>query len=64
MSQTEHQLSLSRFYAGWDVYQQHLVAAIAPLSSEQLVPRLVVPHANGRGQRRSYFSRIMGSRNL
>ena len=36
MSQTEHQLSLSPFYAGWDVYQQHLVAAIAPLTSEQL----------------------------
>ncbi|HCJ34145.1 MAG TPA: damage-inducible protein DinB, partial [Ktedonobacter sp.] len=28
---TEHQLSLSPFYAGWDVYQQQLVAAIAPL---------------------------------
>jgi hypothetical protein len=28
MSQTEHQLSLSLFYKGWDVYQQQLVAAI------------------------------------
>src|SRR6266849_2543397 len=36
MSQTEHQLSLSPFYAGWDVYQQRLVAAIAPLTAEQL----------------------------
>ena len=36
---TEHQLSLSPFYAGWDVYQQHLVAAIAPLTSEQLALR-------------------------
>ncbi len=39
MSQTEHQLSLSPFYAGWDVYQQHLVAAIAPLTAEQLALR-------------------------
>ncbi len=36
---TEHQLSLTSFYAGWDVYQQHLVAAIAPLTSEQLALR-------------------------
>ena len=36
---TEHQLSLSPFYAGWDVYQQHLVAAIAPLTAEQLALR-------------------------
>lgn len=36
---TEHQLSLAPFYAGWDVYQQHLVAAIAPLTSEQLALR-------------------------
>jgi len=36
---TEHQLSLSPFYAGWDVYQQQLVAAIAPLTSEQLALR-------------------------
>jgi uncharacterized damage-inducible protein DinB len=36
---TEHQLSLAPFYAGWDVYQQHLVAAIVPLTSEQLALR-------------------------
>ena len=36
---TEHQLSLAPFYAGWDVYQQHLVAAIAPLTAEQLALR-------------------------
>ncbi len=36
---TEHQLSLAPFYAGWDVYQQRLVAAIAPLTSEQLALR-------------------------
>jgi uncharacterized damage-inducible protein DinB len=40
---TEHQLSLSPFYAGWDVYQQHLVAAIASLTSEQLALR-AAPH--------------------
>src|SRR5713101_2140099 len=39
MSQTEHQLSLSPFYAGWDVYQQHLVVAIEPLSPDQLALR-------------------------
>ncbi len=36
---TEQQPSLTSFYAGWDVYQQHLVAAIAPLTSEQLALR-------------------------
>lgn len=36
---TEQQLSLAPFYAGWDVYQQHLVEAIAPLTSEQLALR-------------------------
>lgn len=39
MSQTEHQLSLSLFYKGWDVYQQHLVEAIASLTAEQLALR-------------------------
>src|SRR5436309_12277717 len=33
---TEHQLSLLPFYAGWGIYQQRLVAAIAPLTGEQL----------------------------
>ena len=36
---SEHQLSLVPFYKGWDVYQQRLVAAIAPLTSEQLALR-------------------------
>ncbi len=36
---SEHQLSLAPFYAGWDVYQQRLVAAIAPLTAEQLALR-------------------------
>lgn len=44
MSPTEHQLSLSHFYAGWDVYQQHLIAAIAPLTSEQLALRAASHH--------------------
>jgi uncharacterized damage-inducible protein DinB len=36
---TEQPLSLSPFYAGWDVSQQQLVAAIAPLTAEQLALR-------------------------
>ena len=36
---TEHQLSLLPFYAGWGIYQQRLVAAIAPLTREQLALR-------------------------
>ena len=36
---TEHQLSLLPFYAGWGIYQQRLVAAIAPLTVEQLALR-------------------------
>jgi uncharacterized damage-inducible protein DinB len=36
---TEQQFSLSLFYKGWDVYQQGLVAAIAPLTAEQLTLR-------------------------
>ncbi len=39
MSQTEHQLSLAPFYSGWENYQQQLVAAIAPLTAEQLALR-------------------------
>ena len=33
---SELQLSLVPFYKGWDVYQQRLIAAIAPLTAEQL----------------------------
>ena len=36
---TEQQLSLAPFYAGWDVYQQRLITAIAPLTAEQLALR-------------------------
>lgn len=41
---TEHQLSLFPFYAGWGIYQQRLVAAIAPLTQEQLALRLTPRH--------------------
>src|SRR5689334_21206554 len=37
---TEHQLSLLPCYAGWGIYQQRLVAALAPLTGEQLALRL------------------------
>lgn len=40
---TENTLSLSPFYRGWDVYQQHLVKALAPLSHDQLTLR-TAPH--------------------
>jgi uncharacterized damage-inducible protein DinB len=36
---TAQQPSLLPFYAGWGRYQQHLVAAIAPLTGEQLALR-------------------------
>ena len=36
--------TLSAFYAGWDVYQQRLVAAIAPLTAEQLALRTTPRH--------------------
>ena len=41
---TEHQLSLLPFYAGWGRYQQRLVAAIAPLTVEQLALRSTPQH--------------------
>src|SRR5207248_10644169 len=41
---TEHQLSLLPFYAGWGIYQQRLVAAIAPLTGEQLALRNTPQH--------------------
>ena len=36
---TEQPLSLSLFYKGWDVYQQRLIEAVAPLTPEQLALR-------------------------
>ncbi|HEV2235440.1 MAG TPA: DinB family protein [Ktedonobacterales bacterium] len=41
---TEQQLSLLPFYAGWGTYQQRLVAAIAPLTTEQLALRTTPQH--------------------
>lgn len=40
----EHQLSLLPFYAGWKAHNQHLVEAIAPLTTEQLALRLTPQH--------------------
>ena len=40
---TANPLTLTTFYKGWDVYQRHLVTAIAPLSPDQLTLR-AAPH--------------------
>lgn len=40
---TNKTLALSVFYKGWDVYQQHLVKVIAPLSANQLALQ-IAPH--------------------
>ena len=44
----QHTLSLWTFYQGWDVYQDHLVRAIEPLTAEQLQLR-IAPHLRSRG---------------
>jgi hypothetical protein len=36
---TTPQFSLAQCYRGWDLYQQQLVTAIAPLSPDQLTLR-------------------------
>ncbi len=36
---TEYPFVLAPFYKGWDVYQRHLVNALAPLSPDQLALR-------------------------
>jgi uncharacterized damage-inducible protein DinB len=41
---TERQLSLLPFYAGWGGYERRLVAAIAPLTAEQLALRATSRH--------------------
>jgi uncharacterized damage-inducible protein DinB len=41
---TDRQRSLLPFYAGWGRYQQRLVAAIAPLTGEQLALRTTPQH--------------------
>ena len=54
----EHQLSLLPFYAGWGIYNQRLIAAIAPLSEEQLALRNS-PHTWSIGM---YATHIVASR--
>ncbi len=55
---TEHAFSLAPFYKGWDVYQQHLVHVVAPLSPEQLDLR-VAPHLRSVG---GIATHIIGAR--
>jgi uncharacterized damage-inducible protein DinB len=45
----EHQLSLLSFYKGWDSYQDLLIKAVAPLSSEELALR-AAPHLRSVGE--------------
>ncbi len=67
---TQNNLSLAPFYKGWDVYQQLLVTAIAPLSSEQLALR-PAPHMWSAGiiathvvaTRVGWFHMLMGAGN-
>ncbi len=64
---TANTISLTHFYKGWDVYQQHLVTAITPLTSAQLTLRSA-PHMWSVGMlathivatRASWFHRWMG----
>lgn len=66
----EDHISLAPLYKGWDVYQQHLVKAIAPLSPEQLTLR-AAPHlrpvselaAHIIGARARWFHNLMGAGN-
>jgi uncharacterized damage-inducible protein DinB len=45
---TEHSFPLASVYKGWDGYQQHLVHALTPLSTEQLALR-AAPHLRSVG---------------
>jgi uncharacterized damage-inducible protein DinB len=36
---TQQQPALADLYKGWDVYQQHLIEAVSPLTTEQLALR-------------------------
>ena len=64
---TTQQTHLFPFYKGWDVYQDLLIKAIAPLSTEQLRLR-AAPHlrsidenvAHIIGARAGWFNEIMG----
>jgi len=55
---TEHTFPLTPFYKGWDGYQQHLVRALAPLSTEQLTLR-AAPHLRSIGM---IATHIIGAR--
>lgn len=45
----ENQTSLLPYYKGWDIYQDLLIKAIAPLSDEQLTLR-AAPHLRSIGE--------------
>jgi uncharacterized damage-inducible protein DinB len=61
------QSSLTPFYKGWDVYQGHLVKALAPLTPEQLA-LLSAPHLRSLAEfaghiisaRIAWFHMVMG----
>ena len=46
---TQQHFQLISIYKGWDIYQQHLLTAIAPLSPEQLTLR-AAPHLRSLGE--------------
>ena len=67
MHVTDDHIALASLYKGWDVYQQHLTRAIAPLSPEQLALRaapdlrsigMIAAHIIGARVR--WFHRLMG----
>ena len=51
---SESRASLARCYRGWDTYQQYLVAAVAPLSPEQLTLR-GAPHLRSIGEQAAHI---------
>ncbi len=55
---TEQQTNLLTFYKGWDVYQDHLIEAIALLTADQLALR-AVPHLCPIGENTAH---IVGTR--
>ena len=64
---TQNNLTLATFYKGWDAYQQLLVTAVTPLTSEQLALR-PAPHMWSAGMiathiiatRVGWFHMLMG----
>jgi uncharacterized damage-inducible protein DinB len=67
---TENHTTLATFYKGWEVYQEELTKAIAPLSPDQLA-LLAAPHLRSIGvlaahiisARVWWFQNIMGEGN-